>query len=171
MARPKAIFLKDLAEKAQSDLSIIDHHKIAFKLQAIVSMSKFSVGMVAEIMGVTAQTIWRWASLYRKNGIEGLYQRPRRAKPSKLTLAQKAEILSWLDAGKTAKGENTHWTLERLRHAITEQFGITLGINTIWVWLHKEGRKQKTPRPRHYAADKEAQEAFKKTPRFAAGTS
>ena len=164
MARPKAVFLKELAEKAQSDLKAIDHHKIVFKLQAIIGMAKFSVETVAEIMGVTPQTIWRWASIYRKHGIEGLYQQPRRAKPSKLTSAQKAEVLSWLDAGKTAKGENTHWTLERLRYAITAKFGITLGINTIWVWLRKENRKPKTPRPQHYEADKDAQQAYKKTP-------
>jgi transposase len=41
------------------------------------------------------------------------------------------------------KGENVHWTLERLRQAIIEEFGITLGINTIWVWLRRENRKLK----------------------------
>jgi len=83
-------------------------------------------------------------------------------KPSKLTSAQKAEILSWLDAGKTAHGEYIHWTLERLRYAISEAFGVTLGINTIWVWLRKENLKLKVPRPQHYKADKQAQEALKK---------
>jgi len=163
MARPKAGFLKNLAERAQSDLEIIDNQKIALKLQAIIAMTKHPVETVAEIMGVTAQSIWRWAAVYKENGVEGLYPKPKRPKPSKLTLAQKTETLSWIDTCKTAKGEHTHWTLERLRHAITEEFGITLGINTIWVWLRKEGRKQKVPRPRHYEADREAQEDFKKT--------
>jgi transposase len=163
MARPKAVFLDDLATRAQADLDSLDHSKIAFKLHAIISATKYPVGTVAVILGVAAETIWRWATAYKKYGLDGLYPKTRNPKPSKLNSAQKAETLAWLDAGKTAKGEDIHWTLERLRQAIAEAFGITLGINTIWVWLRRENRKLKVPRPQHYKADKQAQEAFKKT--------
>ena len=163
MARPKTVFSEELAVRVQADLDHLDRNKLAFKLQAILAATKYPVSSVADIIGVASETIWRWAVAYDKNGMEGLYPKPRRPKPSKLTVAQQAEILTWLDTGKTAKGENVHWTLERLRHAIFEKFDITLGIKTIWVWLHKEGRKLKVPRPRHYEADREAQEDFKKT--------
>jgi hypothetical protein len=72
-------------------------------------------------------------------------------------------------------GIDIHWTLERLRQTIADHFGITLGINTIWVWLGKEHRRFKAPRPRHAKGDEEAQTALKKsltwwavtpTPRF-----
>ena len=79
-------------------------------------------------MEVVAETIWRWATAYRKYGLESLYPQSRPPKPSKFTSAQKATMLAWLYAGKTAEGENIHWTLERLRQAILEAFGITLGI-------------------------------------------
>ena len=163
MARPKSVFSEDMAVRAQADLDSLDHSKIALKLKAIVAASKHPVCTVAEILGVAAETIWRWATAYRRNGVGGLYPKARKPKPSKLTLTQKAEALAWLDAGKTATGEDIHWTLERLRYAISEAFGVTLGINTIWVWLRRENRKLKVPRPQHYKADKEAQEAFKKT--------
>jgi transposase len=163
MARPKSVFVEDLSIRAQADLDSPEHKKVALKLQAIIAAVKYPVGMVAEIFGVSAETIWRWATSYRKCGVDGLYPKPRRPKPSKLSPAQKAETLAWLDTGKTAGGENTHWTLERLRQAILEAFGVTLGINTIWVWLRKENLKLKVPRPQHYKADNQAQEAFKKT--------
>lgn len=162
MARPKSVFLDDLAVCAQSDLDALKDEKIALKLKAIIAAAKYPIATVAEIFLVTAETIWRWGTTYRTNGLDGLYPKPRRPKPSKLTSAQKAEILSWLDAGKTAQGEHIHWTLERLRHSISERFGVTLGINTIWVWLRKEKLKLKVPRPQHYKADKQAQESFKK---------
>jgi transposase len=115
-------------------------------------------------MGVAAQTIWRWVTAYRKEGLDGLYPKPKRPKPSKLNTEQKAVVISWLGSGKTAKGENIHWTLSQLRNAITEECGVTLGINTIWVWLRKENRKLKVPRPKHYSADVQAQHTFKKNP-------
>jgi transposase len=165
MARPKAEFFGSLAEQAKSDMQRLDGKKVVVKLQAIVSMAKYPVELVAEIIGVTAQTLWRWASAYRKHGVEGLCPKAKKPKPSKLTAAQKAEVLGWVDTAKTAEGEGIHWTLERLRCAIEGKFGVVLGINTIWVWLRKEGRKPKVPRPRHYLADEEAQEAFKKNSR------
>jgi len=163
MARPKAAFLKDLAKQAQSDLEILDNQKIVMKLRVIIAIAKHPIETVAEIMGVTAQSICRWVLAYKESGVEGLVPKAKKPKPSKLSEEQKAETLSWIATGKTAKGEYIHWTLEGLRLAIAERFGITLGINTIWVWLKKEGWKPKVPRPRHYEADKDAQEAFKKT--------
>jgi len=163
MSRPKSLFSEGLAARAQADLGMLEHNKITLKLRAIISATKHPLGVVAEILGVTAETIWRWATAYRRDGLAGLYPKPRKPKPSKLSSEQKEQSLSWLASGKSAKGEDIHWTLERLRHAIFEEFGITLGINTIWVWLRKENLKPKVPRPRHYEADRQAQEAFKKT--------
>ncbi|MDR1685800.1 MAG: winged helix-turn-helix domain-containing protein [Desulfovibrio sp.] len=162
MARPKSVFSDDLAERARADLKILDHQKVILKLRAIIAAVKYPVGTVSEILDVTAETIWRWAKVYQEHGLAGLYPKARTPKSSKLTPEQKAQVLCWLDECRTVKGENVRWTLERLRQAIIEEFGITLGINTIWVWLRRENRKLKVPRPRHYEADVQAQEAFKK---------
>ena len=162
MARPKPAFMGGLAESAQFDLDIVDSQGVAVKLKAIVAVAKHKAELVADIMGVTTQTIWRWVKTYKEVGIEGLYPKSKRAKPSKLTAMQKEEVLAWLDNATTPKGKHAHWTLEKLRYAIAEEFGVTMGINTIWVWLRKEERKLKVPRPRHYGADEQAQEDFKK---------
>jgi len=162
MARPKAAFMKKLTEAAQADLDIIDNKGVAVKLKAIIAASKHKTEFVSDVMGVATQTLWRWVKIYKEEGVGGLYPKPRRAKPSKLTLEQKKEVLLWIDEARTPKGKHAHWTLEKLRYVITEEFGVTLGINTIWVWLRKEGRKLKVPRPKHYQSDKQVQEDFKK---------
>jgi transposase len=164
MARPKSLFSAELAQRAQKDLNALDQQGVIQKLQAIVAASKLPIATVAEVVGVAAETIWRWAKAYGREGVEGLYQKPRRAKPSKLTPAQKEQVLAWIDEGRTPGGKQVHWTLERLRQEIIDQYGLTLAQNSIWVWLRKENRKPKVPRPRHYQGDPEAQEAFKKTP-------
>jgi len=114
-------------------------------------------------MGVAAESIWRWAKAYKKNGLEGLYPQPKKPKSSKLAPAQKDDVLAWIDERKNSAGERVHWTLERLQYAIMQEFGVTLSVPSIWVWLRKENRVLKVPRPRHAKADIQAQEAFKKT--------
>lgn len=162
MSRPKPAFMDGLAERAQVDLDTVDSQGVAVKLKAIVAVAKHKAELVADIMGVAPQTIWRWVKSYKADGVEGLYPKEKRPKPSKLTAIQKTQVIEWVDNAKTPKGEHAHWTLEKLRYAIAEVFGVTLGLNTIWVWLRKEGRKPKVPRPRHYQADEQAQADFKK---------
>ncbi|WP_028316587.1 helix-turn-helix domain-containing protein [Desulfatibacillum aliphaticivorans] len=162
MARPKSVITADLARRANEDLELLDQHKVIQKLRAIAASATYPIGNVAEVMGVAKETIWRWAKSYEKDGMEGLYPKPRRAKSSKLSPKQKQEVLQWIDNCETPEGKPVHWTLERLRQSIKDHYGITLGINTIWVWLRKEGCKLKTPRPRHYKGDAAAQADFKK---------
>ena len=171
MARPKSVFIENLAASAKADMELLDHHKILQKLQAIVAAAAFPIETVAQVMGVAAETIWRWAKAYKKSGLEGLYPKPKKPKTSKLTIAQKDEVLTWLDERKNSAGERMHWTLERLQYAIMKEFGVTLGITSIWVWLRREKRVLKVPRPQHAKADIQAQEAFKKTSRNGKHTS
>ena len=165
MARPKSVFSDALAASAKADMDLLDNHKILKKLQSIVAAASWPIETVAQIMGVAAESIWRWAKAYQKEGLEGLYPKPKKTKPSKLTTAQKDAVLVWIDERTDSAGDRVHWTLERLQYAIMQKFGVTLGITSIWTWLRKEKRVLKVPRPRHPKADVQAQEAFKKTSR------
>jgi len=165
MARPKSVFTEELAERAEADLKELDRDLVTVKLRAIAAAARHPLAVVADVAGVARQTLLRWAAAYAGGGPDALRPKPRRPKPSKLDAAQKAAVLSWLDSGRTARGEEVHWTLGRLRAAIAEEFGVTLGSSTIWFWLRREGWGQRVPRPRHHAADAAAQEGFKKKPR------
>jgi len=154
--------MAELAKRALADLETIKGHKVAIKLKAVAAVAKRPAELVAEVMGVATQTIWRWVADYKTGGIAGLCPKPKKPKPSKLSAEQKAKVLSWLDEAKAPGGEDVLWTLSHLRHEIAEEFGVALGINTIWVWLRKEGWKLKVPRPKHHLADPAAQEEFKK---------
>ncbi|MDR3357726.1 MAG: helix-turn-helix domain-containing protein [Desulfovibrio sp.] len=134
MARPKSSYLAELAKHAQSDLEVLDHHKVCEKLGAIAAVAKLPVRTVSLVLGVAGETIWRWVKAYHKEGVEGLYPKRRTYKNSKLNAEQKATVLSWVDRCTSPDGQAVHWTLERLRHAIYKKFGITLGINTTAQW-------------------------------------
>jgi len=94
MSRPESLFSSELASRAQADLDALDHHGIVQKLRAIVACSKLPVEAVANVLGVAAETIWRWAKAYEKHGLEGRYPKSRRAKPSKLNTDQKGVVLA-----------------------------------------------------------------------------
>ena len=59
--------------RAKADLDALDHHGVIQKLMAIISASKVSTAIVAEVLGVAAETVWRWAKSYGNDGVEGLY--------------------------------------------------------------------------------------------------
>ena len=165
MARPKIVFTEALAERAQADLGALDSNRVAFKLRAIVSAAKHPVGQVAEIMGVAAETVWRWGVAYAEQGVGALCPKPKKPRASKLSKEQKGLALKWIDESRAPSGRHAHWTLEKLRQAFIDEFEVALTANAIWVWLRKEGKKLKVPRPKHYKADEAAQEGFKKNGR------
>jgi transposase len=165
MARPKSAFLKELAERADADLKRVDAGGLATKLKAISAVATDPVATVARVMKVSAQTVLRWVGEYREGGLDGLRPKPKRPRRSKLDAGQKETVLSWLDEGRTAGGEEVHWTLGRLSAAVAEEFGVALAPSTIWFWLRREGWRQRVPRPRHHQSDAAAQEGFKKKPR------
>jgi hypothetical protein len=73
MARPKVVFSGDLATSAKADMDLLDNHRILQKLQAIVATASWPIETVAQVMGVAAETIWRWAKAYQNHGLNGLY--------------------------------------------------------------------------------------------------
>jgi transposase len=162
MARPKAADIAEIAKRAKEDLAAYDSRGAAVKLKAIMATADLPVATVAQVMATTLQTVLRWVRAYREGGVDALLPRPKRPRRPKLSADQRAAVLSWLDSESTASGEPVHWTLDGLRAAIAEEFGVTLARSAIWKWLRKEGRKPKVPRPRHHLADADAQAAFKK---------
>ena len=108
MARPKSVFSEALAERAKADIEKLDRNRVSMKLQAIASAAKHPLATVADVAGVSPETIWRWAKAYGKEGLAGLCPKPRPPRQSKLSQEQKAAVYSWLEAGKTAGGKDTH---------------------------------------------------------------
>ena len=165
MARPKELINAKLTAQAKADLQRIKDHKICQRLQAIISSEHHSITTVASINGVGRDTIWRWIKNYRQAGLAGLQDKPKGHRHSKLTEKQWQEVEKWLTESCDSKGEAVHWTLPKLRDQIKRDFGIRISRTSLWYHVHKMGFRQKTPRPVHAKADRQAQEAFKKNPK------
>jgi len=139
--------------------------RIAWRLQAIRSLRHHSLNVVSSVIGIDRSRIKAWVKRFSEEGLAGLEDRPRKPKRSKLSEAQKAEVIRWVDTGRNHAGRDINWTLEKLRQSIEDEFGIRMGINTLWVFIRKEGYSFKRARPKHVQGDVEAQEQFKKNSR------
>lgn len=162
MARPKELIDSEVVEKARAELGKIKDSRLALKLQSIVSCADYPVSVVADVMGFSRQSLWKWIQQFKSGGTEGLTDKPKGHNPAKLDDAQRQEIARWIMDGKNSSGAPTHWTLEKLSLEIEKRFGVKLTKTPIWIMVRSMGFRQKTPRPSHAKADPIKQEAFKK---------
>ena len=164
MGRPKESVDEALSARALRDLLTLPQGRVAVRLHAISRAAEHPLKVVAEILGITPKTLWLWIRKYRAGGMEAIIDQPKAARRRKLSQAQEQTVLGWVDGSVDRQGRQVHWTLERVSQAIRDEFGVRLGISTIWTWFKKERRSLGVPRPVHYKADPRLQEALKKTP-------
>lgn len=162
MARPKEVMDDELARAANAALRQIRDHQLCFRLQAMVSCTRYPVHVVASIFGVNVTTLWRWAKRFRAEGVQGLRDRPKGHNPSKLNSTQQHSIATWLDTGKNAEGCYTLWTIPLIQQEVNRVFGISMGRTPLRLLIRKMEFRLKVPRPKHYKTNPTAQEAFKK---------
>lgn len=165
MARPKVNVDPETVAQAEEELRNIKDSKLSIQLKAIIATADHKVEDVAEILKVSARSIFRWIARFKKEGVNGLRDRPKGHMRSKLTEDHKQQIEQWMVRGENIRGEAVHWTLKKLRIEIEKEFALRIGTTPLWKHLAKMELGLRRPRPAHAKADKEAQEAFKKNAR------
>ena len=161
MPRPKTIIDADLAELAKEALVGIKDYHLVLKLQVIISSEKHPMTTVADMFGIGRQSVRNWILAFRRYGLNGLIEKAKGHRPSKLSTSQWAEVSAWIENAQTPQGKPCHWTLEELRQTIEKQFGIRLGLTALWRQVHIMGFRPKVPRPTHVKADPLLQADFK----------
>ncbi len=165
MSRPKVLVDAVTAAKAEAILDSLKDVKLVIQVKAILAVRERPVRDVARILGVSERSINRWAHRLKEGGAEALRARPKGHNRPKLDDRQQAAVEKWVVEGQTPDGRPVLWTVEKLRIAIAEEFGIKVGKTLLWLLLKKRGLVPRRPRPRHAKADPAAQTAFKKTSR------
>ena len=139
MARPKINVDSETIAKAEEELKKIKDSKLSIQLKAIIATAEHPVENVANVLKVSARSIFRWITKFKEGSVEALRDRPKVHMRSKLTEEHKKEIEQWIVSGKNAQGKTVHWTLKGLRKEAEKEFGIHIGTTPLWKQLKKNG--------------------------------
>jgi transposase len=93
---------------------------------------------VAELVGVSRESVRRWQVRLRQGGMAALRRRPASGRPPKLSAAQVEQVEQALLKGAKANGFTTDlWTLDRVAQVIQRLTGVRLAPASVWRLLHQ----------------------------------
>ncbi len=84
-----------------------------------------SLAEVADFLGVSRNTVYRWRRRYRRDGRDGIEAKPISGRPPRLTDRQLEQLFHCLEQGARAYGfPSEHWTQARVAVLIQQKFGV-----------------------------------------------
>jgi transposase len=123
-----------------------------------------SRGDAARIGGVTLQSVRDWVLRFNAQGAEGLVAIKAPGPKTKLDDAQRLALKEIIEAGPIPAVHGVvRWRLVDLAQWLYEEFAVLLDETTVSRELKAMGFRKLSARPCHYAQNKFAVEAFKKT--------
>lgn len=124
----------------------------------------------ARLAGVGLQIIRDWVLRFNAEGPDGLINHKGSGPPSRLTDEQRAMLRQAVEEGpKPYLDGVVRWRLVDLVQWAREEFGVSISRQTMGRELRAMGFRRLSARPRHYAQNPEAIEAFKKLRRSGHG--
>ena len=117
---------------------------------------------------VGLQIIRAWVLRFNAEGPAGLIDRKAPGKAPALTAESRAALARVVEAGPAPWRDGVvRWRLIDLVQWLWEEFRVSVSAATVGRELRALGFRKLSARPRHYAQDPEAAEAFKKVSRSA----
>ena len=117
----------------------------------------------ARVGGVGLQTLRDWVVRFNARGPEGLIDGKAPGNSRKLNDPQRQALAEMVERGPTPAIHGVvRWRLKDLTLWVWEEFQISLSETTLSRELRALGYRKLSARPRHYAQNPEALEAFKK---------
>lgn len=118
----------------------------------------------ARLAGVGLQIVRDWVLRFNAEGPDGLIDRKSPGPQRKLTDEQRAALLRQVERGPIPAIHGVvRWRRSDLAQWLWEEYGVSLDVTTVGRELCRLGFAKLSARPRHYAQNEFAVEAFKKT--------
>ncbi len=138
------------------------------QLRRLLSLAEIydggSRGDAARLGGVGLQTVRDWVLRFNADGPEGLIDPKGSGRPPKLNQGQRRALARVVESGPIPAVHGVvRWRLADLVQWVWEEFRIRISVQTLSRELRALGYRKLSARPRHYAQDRDAVAAFKKT--------
>ncbi len=128
---PKAPRLKvsrlltdEIVSLAESGLTKTNNLKTKLKLQAIISAKKHGIKNVAKIYNISHVALIDWIHRLRKESLEGLNPKPKKARRSSFSLEHQKAIEDWLS-------HDSSITVRSLMGKIEKELGLKVGKTAV----------------------------------------
>src|SRR3954447_15567417 len=109
---------------------------------------------VADFLGVSPVTVYRWVTAHRRSGAAGLAARPIPGRPRRLGPEQERAVLGWLARRPSEFGYPTElWTARRVAEQIRAHFGVSYHPGYVSAWLSRRGVSPQKPARRAIERD------------------
>jgi transposase len=128
---------------------------VANRLKAIIAAFTYGIKDVCKIYDVSRDTLNRWMKTFKEEGVSGL-ENDSKPSRSKLNEKEKEILKKWVE-------EDPSHTLKTLVAKCADELDITITKSSIHRILGKLGFAHIIARKKHYKADEQKQEDFKKT--------
>lgn len=151
LASLKRLYKLEASPKGRLRLLAAIHRKGGDSLDAIVRK-----------LQLPRRTVHGWLQRFDERGLGGVKDIKQPGRPPMLTKTQLKELRKDLIKGPR-RGGNVLWTTKKVADHVEKKFRVRYTARHMVRLLHKIGFSIQKPRPRHYKASVEAQEAFKKT--------
>lgn len=126
----------------------------------LVHFRRWSGKQIAEMAGVSVQSVWLWVSQYNKNGTGGLERKGRGGRRwSYMTLEEEISLLGFFEE-EARRGRIL--TVKNILSKIIEKTGRKVSLWYAYGLLRRHGWRKIGPRPHHVKANFDLQEEFKK---------
>ena len=128
--------------------------------QAIrLSALEYGVPQIAEILGCTRQSVHNWLDAFERNGIDGLFDRPRSGRPTQSTVEYRKRLVQAIQTNPRELGYPfTVWTLTRIRAHLARMTRVLLSESRVRQVMKEEHLVFR--RPKHSLKNKRDADAF-----------
>ena len=138
--------------------------RLARRIQGVyLAKMGLTCPQIMKITGSARRTVQQWLAKYNRGGLDELSEKPRPGQPTKLPRHREQEFCCRLEAGPTQKDGVSVLNGPIIRRILQREFGVLYSGQGLYDLLHRLGYSCLCPRPQHEQADRQAQEAFKKS--------
>ena len=149
-------------EQLHDIVKAISQKRLWRRVQAVVLAQQGRTAQdIAEALGCSLKAVQNWVAQYNRGGIQGLHERPRSGRPPRLDPREYPRLKQRLDA--PPRPEDGVCTLRGLdvQKILEQEFGVLMGLQTVYDLLRRFGYSSLMPRPQHEDANPEVQAFFK----------
>lgn len=152
---------KDLRALARKSRHVAQSRRLLALAAVYDGMSRTEA---ARVGGMDRQTLRDWVHRFNEEGPDGVEDRPRSGKPSRLTPDQLKELAAIVEAGPDPDVDGVvRWRCCDLVDVVEARFGVVYAERSLSTILKKLGFSRMSARPRHPGQSAEGIAAFKKT--------